>query len=44
MIYEVCAPLCGSERVVFQCPPTVRIALPGAPATIRQHCDGDFRA
>lgn len=41
-VHDVCAPLCGSERVVFQCPPTVRTALPGAPATIQMHCDADY--
>lgn len=41
-VKDVCAPLCGSHRVIFQCPPTIRIVLPGAPATIRMHCDADY--
>lgn len=41
-VREVCAPLCGSAHVVFQCPPTIRIALPGAPATIQMHKDADY--
>ncbi|CAK0831438.1 unnamed protein product [Prorocentrum cordatum] len=43
-VKEVCAPLCGAERLVFQCPPTMRIALPGCPATIQAHCDSEYPA
>jgi len=39
---EVVAPLCGSQHVVFQNPATLRIVLPGGPATINLHRDQDY--
>ena len=42
-IREVVAPLCGDESgVVFQCPPTLRVHMPGRVGTIKLHCDADF--
>jgi hypothetical protein len=43
-VAEVVAPLCGDPSgVVFQCPPTLRIHMPGRAATIGVHCDGEKR-
>eukprot|EP00928_Gymnodinium_smaydae_P065063 TRINITY_DN48263_c0_g1_i1.p1 TRINITY_DN48263_c0_g1~~TRINITY_DN48263_c0_g1_i1.p1 ORF type:complete len:439 (+),score=39.99 TRINITY_DN48263_c0_g1_i1:40-1317(+) len=42
-VREICAPLCKSSHVFAQCPPTLRVALPGAPATISMHCDANYR-
>ena len=43
-VSEVVAPLCGDPSgVVFQCPPTLRIHMPGRAATIGVHCDGEKR-
>jgi hypothetical protein len=37
------APLCGdAEGVVYQCPPTLRCAMPSRAPTILMHRDGDY--
>merc|ERR1712187_547539 len=41
-VKEIVAPLCGTDRVVFQNPPTLRIVLPKAPPTINLHCDQHY--
>jgi len=41
-VREVAAPLSGTDKLVFQCPPTLRIVMPNAPATIQRHCDADY--
>ena len=42
-VAEVVAPLCGDETgVVYQCPPSFRIHMPGKSPTIGMHCDSDY--
>ena len=41
-IADVIAPLCGGSGVVYQCPPTLRIHMPGHVPTITMHRDADF--
>jgi len=37
------APLCGDPAgVVYQCPPTIRIAMPSRAPTIPMHCDSEY--
>lgn len=41
-VKEVVAPLCGTDQLIYQCPPTLRISMPGSPATIQVHCDAEY--
>lgn len=37
------APTCGdASGVVFQCPPTIRVAMPSRAATIKKHSDSEY--
>ena len=43
LVADVVAPLCGDESgIVFQCPPSLRIHMPGKSPTIGIHCDADY--
>ena len=40
---DVVAPLCGDPTgVIYQCPPTLRVHMPGHVPTIKMHCDSEF--
>lgn len=42
-VAETIAPLCGdSSGIVFQCPPSLRVHMPGRAPTIGIHCDADY--
>ena len=43
-VHQVVIPCCGgtARRVLCQVPPTLRVALPGAPATISLHSDARY--
>jgi hypothetical protein len=42
-VAETVAPLCGDPSgIVFQCPPSLRVHMPGKAPTIGIHCDADY--
>jgi len=43
LVRETVLPLCGDATgIVFQCPPTMRVHLPGFCHTIKLHCDSEY--
>ena len=42
-VQETIAPRCGDPSgVAYQCPPTLRVHMPGRAPTIAQHCDSEY--